>query len=425
MPSNRHDIKAPPRTLAVWILGLPILVALVYLSQLEWHGERAVDALVHSRISTDGVSFPPLTEAPWRVAASVLLFRRSDDFNTMEHHIEKALRLRPLYAPTWLERAELERRRGDLAEAARFAEHARALWSTRPTVLWQLANFEIKLGRNDIALDVLKDYWRSRPYDSLRVLSLARRLQANPEMLYVAISPGPPATIKDTHFYSRQYLDYARRIKNIDMVRAAWNNAPDELKSDTNLALDTIDFMISQQQTEFASQLWQQLTRNNPVGNIFNPGFESEVSGGGFGWRINTVKGAIINTSSTVAHGGSHALQIEFNGTENLNFHHVRQYILVEPNSRYRLTGIWRGEDITTRSGIFVDLRTIDTQKNSYSSTNKKYKTWDWQSFALELETPADTSLLELRIRRNSTDALDARLAGRVWFDDFRLEKIQ
>ncbi|MCB1805735.1 MAG: hypothetical protein KDJ99_11500, partial [Candidatus Competibacteraceae bacterium] len=49
----------------------------------------------------------------------------------VERLLQQALRERPLYAPAWLDLAELAQRQGQLPEAVRYLEYARALWPQR------------------------------------------------------------------------------------------------------------------------------------------------------------------------------------------------------------------------------------------------------------------------------------------------------
>src|SRR5690606_16270953 len=125
--------------------------------------------------------------------------------------------------------------------------------------------------------------------------------------------------------------------------------------------------------------------------------------------------GANTIIDDTTAHGGRKSLAVVFDGSENLNYYHARQPVVVEPNARYRLEGAWQGRDITTRSGIFIDIRTLDAEDNTYARNDARYGSWDWQPLNIEFETPADASLAELRIRRAPTEALDSKIAGQAW----------
>ncbi len=407
---------------AILLIGIPILIALTWLTTLIWRSQQLETNIAQGTIAANNPPALPLMEGPWRIAARTLLAQRPSNFDIIEQQLQKSLKLRPLYAPTWLNLAELERRRGQTETAARYAEQTRRLWPAHPKLLWRVANFEIKLGRYDTALEVLRDLWRVSPYESARILSLAYRLEDDPERLNHAIIPDSAKPTLDPAFYHQQFLHHAQRIKDTGMATVGWSNAPSSITRNPKYALPYINSMMWQKQPGLALDAWHQLTgKTAGPGNVHNPGFETEHLNGGFGWKFSDIKGAISSIVTEIEHPGNHTLRVEFDGSANLNYHHVRQIVPVAPGMRYRLDGRWRGENITTRSGIFVDFRTLDAEKNAYVRSSHQFKSWDWQPFTLELKMPSNAQLAEIRIRRRPTDALDQKVAGRVWFDDFTL----
>ncbi|MCZ7599505.1 MAG: hypothetical protein M5U09_19710 [Gammaproteobacteria bacterium] len=152
--------------------------------------------------------------------------------------------------------------------------------------------------------------------------------------------------------------------------------------------------MMAQRRLDAAADAWRRLT-GEPIGpgTISNPGFEFANIAGGFGWRFADTPGANTITDDTTAHGGRKSLAVVFDGSENLNYYHARQPVVVEPNARYRLEGAWQGRDITTRSGIFIDIRTRMPKKTPMREASPATAPRNWQPFTVEFQTPPDAAL--------------------------------
>lgn len=409
----------------VWLLGLPVVCVLVYLASLEWRAERFSQRLSGAApVARDGLVPPPLMEGPLRRMVRAPAPFEADPATTRAT-LREALNLRPLYAPTWLDLAELEHRLGNADAAAGYATHARRLWPAHPGLSWRVVEFHVRTGATHSALEALRDYWRLVPHHGARVLALASRLERDPHRLYQAVVPEPMPPGTDAGYHPRQFQDYARRSRDARMAIAGWRSAPRAFREDHAQALRFIDFMLTMGRITESVDAWRELTGAATVSaTIHNPGFESPLLGGGFGWRAHDPAGAAVAVDAGHSRSGRHSLRVEFDGTDNLNFHHLRQTLVIEPGARYRLVGWWRGEEITTRSGVFVDIRSLDAEANTHARTADRYGSWDWQPFELEFETPPDAALAELRVRRAPTDALDRRIEGRVWFDDLALERL-
>lgn len=411
------------RLAAVWLIGAPILVALVYLAALEWRAERLLDELRAGISPQRTIAVPPLMEGPWRTLARALASAPAPDLDAAESAIDKALALRPLYAPAWLELAEIERSRGNRDAAIAHAAHARRLWPAHAGLAWATVNLHVKSGDTAGALTALRDYWRLQPQQTRRVLSLAAILEPDSARLYRAVVPQAPATGLEPDHYPNQFQDHARRAGDPVMALAGWRAAPESYRRDGDNALRFIDFMLARRNIAPALDAWRDLTGDDASERLHNPGFEDPLTEGGFGWRLHDIEGA---ATAVVAdpHTGSRALRVTFDGSTNVNYAHARQTIAIAPAASYRLEGRWRADDITTRSGVFLDIRTLDAEKNTYARNEPRYKSWEWQPFTIEWTTPVDATLAELRVRRAPTDALDSKIAGTLWLDDLALYRL-
>jgi hypothetical protein len=335
--------------------------------------------------------------------------------DAIQRHLETSIARRPLYAPAWVDLAQLLAREGHDTQAKHYFTVARKLWPTRARLLWRTAMSQITVGHDDDALRTLSAYLSIHPDKAGQVLTMARRLQTDPELLVQALDAGLPSSR-----INKNILTSALRLKDTALATAAWNASPDEVKRDPKAALPYLQHLISEHRAEAAKAAWRVLTNTEATDTIFNPSFEGPLINGGFGWRTRKAAGAIIDRDCRVYFHGACSLKVQFEGTDNVNFHHVSQIIPVVPGRSYRISGHWRGENVSTRSGVFMEAFTVSADRR-HARIPDKIKSWRWQPFALEIAVPSNAEFLELRVRRDQTDALDRIIAGAVWFDAITL----
>ncbi len=407
---------------ATWLLATTLMAALVYLASLPWRAERAVDRFDSGMAGPGPVSPPALAESPWRAVARAARRQSPPDLAAAEAALRRAAALRPLFAPTWLQLADVVLESGDRAAALEYAARAEALWPANPDLQRAAVDFHLKAGDREAALRTLGRYWRLVPHRWLEVLALAGRLERDPGRLYPAVVPGEAPAGVDPHYFAARFQDFARRTRDPALAIAGWQQATPGFRADSAEALRYIDFLLAQRRLAPARQAWAELTgAESAPGQVHNPGFESDLLRGGFGWRLYPAEGVSASVDEGLAHGGSRSMRLAFDGAANLNYHHLRQTVEVEPGATYRLQATWRGDRITTRSGVFLDIRTIDSDRNVYVRTSARHGSWDWQPVTAEISIPADATLAEIRLRRDPTDALDSRIAGDLWLDDVTL----
>jgi hypothetical protein len=153
---------------------------------------------------------------------------------------------------------------------------------------------------------------------------------------------------------------------------------------------------------------------------IINGGFEEETAlRGGFDWRIGTVPGAEISFDRAESFEGKSSLKISFNGKENVNFHHVYQYVALKPNQEYLLKAHVKTKAVTTKSGIQLEIAGIGPAFHGASEP----LTGDngWKELTISFRTPNQSPGGIVRLRRERTDKFDRFISGTVWVDNVRL----
>ena len=211
------------------------------------------------------------------------------------------------------------------------------------------------------------------------------------------------------------------------MAKKVWEvRASLGYKADRNETLRHVDFLIFQGDLAEAYRTYKNRLREEglPVpsaGNlIINGGFEKEkFLGGGFDWKIGTIPGAEVAFDDAVAFEGKRSLRISFNGKENVDFHHVYQFVALRPDCDYVLKANIKTKAVTTKSGIKISIAGIgqDFLATSEPLTGDN----EWKELTVPFRTSNQSQGGVIRVRRDKTDKFDRFIAGTVWVDNVRL----
>jgi len=110
---------------------------------------------------------------------------------------------------------------------------------------------------------------------------------------------------------------------------------------------------------------------------------------------------------SAVAHSGTRSLRVEFDGTENVDFGHVFQYIPVARDTRYHFSAFVQTQAITTDRGIGFEILDVNHPEQ------------------LQVATAELKDAVKITLRRVPSWKFDNKLSGTVWIDDVELAPIR
>ena len=168
-------------------------------------------------------------------------------------------------------------------------------------------------------------------------------------------------------------------------------------------------------------------TAQPSVGTLLNGGFEGPVAPPGksfFDWQVAPVAQAQINLDERQRHGGARSLRIVFDATSPLDFRNVSQFVVVEQSARYRLEFYVRAEDLKSVSTPLAEVvDAADPARVLARSAPLRQGTEDWQQVALDFTTGAQAEGITVRLSRSPCDAPVCPLFGKVWYDDFTLQR--
>jgi hypothetical protein len=369
-------------------------------------------------------------DAAQRLARALVASGDRAQLAAAESLVAASLRLRPLHAPTWLDRAALQHARGNVDAAQRSIAIARELWPGRPVLLDRAARLLAKTAPRDVALRALMEFWAVAPQDASRILERAHELTDDPDALVTAAEgvwrERPKTARADQAALMRAARDAGDRV----LAQRLWQRLPADSRADESILFPSLQLLLAQGAALEADAVWQAAAGDPP--GVMNGGFEQPLIplGPDFqpgwatpGWRYRPVgRGYRIGRDADQAASGAFSLRIDFAGTDNVHLREPSQVIRVRPGTRYRLRGRWSGAGLSTRAGVFIALDSVAATPPIRLQTEARWGSWDWTPFELDIDIPDDVLLLRLSVGRNRTNALDRRIAGTLWLDDIRLE---
>jgi hypothetical protein len=364
-------------------------------------------------------------DAPARTAARRLLYEgRLGREATGESLFEHSVRARPLYAPTWLARGEWALRHGRRDRADAYATVAAALWPHRERLLWRVVMLRTQMADREGAFRALREYLRLTSSGIGPAIWIAERLEPDPARRAAWLLPNRDLSPREADAYMRRLLRVAGPIRSAAFTHRIWAGIHEPLRQDRTLVGLYVDALISSQAIEDAISAWRRHGAPGETGlPISNPGFEQPLAQGGLGWRIGDRRAASWERDRAVRHKGAFSLRISFEGTDDRLSQYASQILPVQPDRAYRLSGYWRGRQLTT-SGAYVEVRSRDAGDRLHVSNRAKLGSWDWETFGLDFRVPSKTHLVEIRIRSDAPDGPVRALAGSLWLDDLTLETL-
>ena len=335
------------------------------------------------------------------------------DAQKASEFFQRAVSEDPFYMDAWLRLAESEIALGHLEKSRAILTFADDLTSGVYRWQWPQMLLARDLGMDDVFLKNANDLLghRKLTQDTLHLLDLHHN--------------GDTAAVADDLQAENlvPYLKWLMRWGRVDATRTVWQRIVKEGEPDPDVVLQYTHFLVGKKKVLAARDIWHQF---NGTEGMTNAGFEKEITRRGFDWRYREDKQENweIRRINSAVSDESHALRVWFAGEENISFHHLYQIVPVVPLEAYRLSYRWKSKWISTDQGPFVEIYGYD-QKGLHHKGPMIKGTNLWHTETLEFTPPEDCNAVVVRLRRLKSRRFDSKIAGTLWLDDFKLEKIQ
>lgn len=338
-------------------------------------------------------------------------------------YLERAAAVNPRSERVWLELASDYEEGGDVTRATRAYQMAKAAYPISSEVASRYGRFLLRQGEFPSAFVELRRVIEVDPSLAAGAISDCWKTDPNTEDILNDVLP-PKADFYDTA------INLFIEQQQIDAALAVWKRLL-KLKHPLSIAeaIPLVNALIDQNRAADAEEAWRQALHaaNWPEGSsrrpslIFNGGFEDQPAGGGFDWREKKTSGVSYTLDRTVFHSGFQSMRVDFDGSGNLDFSGLQQYVAVNRGQTYYFEAYLRTEGITTDSGIsfLIDdpFHSGKIQVSTISMTGDN----PWTLVSTEVKASTETDFLTITLKRIPSWKFDNKLRGTVWVDDVSL----
>lgn len=335
-------------------------------------------------------------------------------------YYRRAVQLNPRSAYIKLDLASALEMNGNAAEADKVYRAAQENYPISAEVAWRYGNFLVRQQRLPEAYAQIHRALAVDPKLIPPAISLCWRSNPDANVLLDQVLPNTVAA-------DEAALAYLVRAKQPDAARTVWNRMLAlKFSTDWKAVFPFIDLLVAQGQFEQAGQVWKQAlgaaglsAAGFPSGTlVFNGGFENDILNGGFGWREHDPPGSSFDYDSSEKHSGIRSARLTFDGSQNVEYGDLYQFVLVQPNARYRFQGFLRLDQISTDSGMRFEIRDPHHPRDLDVLTPNETGTEPWTLEESDFTTGPQTQLILIRVRRLPSQHFDNKLSGTVWVDD-------
>jgi tetratricopeptide (TPR) repeat protein len=342
-----------------------------------------------------------------------------------------ALSLDPHSATTWLDLAASYESEGNAAAARDAFQQAKRVYPISAEVAWRYGNFLLRQNEIPAAFAEIRQSVAVDPKRAAEAVSRSWRLDPDINSIIENVLP-PAAPI---------YLDAIRELDAdaaMDPALTVWEKLralQPPPRIDVTQVIPFTDSLVQAHRIDDAHRVWTQavtLANPNPPPNdssgslIWDGGFETAVSGGGFSWVYAPASlGVQSSFDAKEKHSGERSLRLIFDGRRNVDFSGICHIAFVEPGASYRLSAWVHTQALTTDQGVRFRLEWTENAHNASVETSDVHGTQAWTEVSIPWTATGDESRqVRVCISRKPSDDFGSRIHGTVWIDDVALTPV-
>src|SRR5579859_1807849 len=414
-----------PARLAVAILAFALAATLAYSSI---RNARAVyQASLGTRSGYESaVRLEPGNAENWYLLGRYWQYSLDEpDAGRAIQNYRHSLSLNPRSADTWLDLAAVYESEGDLQSARDAFLQAKHAYPLSAAVSWRYGNFLLRQEEIPQAFAQIRSAVYADPKRSAEAFSRCWRVAPNVNAILDTVLPPD----RDG------YLAVIRELGSSDQFSAAltvWQRLvaihPTLQLSD---AAPFADLLIQNQQIGDAHRVWDDALRlansprnlDPPRSVLWDGGFETGVTGGGFAWVLPYPSGGVRSGYDVrQKHSGKYSLRLTFDGRHNPNFDGVCTNAEVRPETSYRLSAWVRTQSLTTDQGVRLRLSWhAESHPGSFLDTPDVQGTQPWTLLEMPWTSGKDVRYARICIMRSASAKFDNQIQGTAWIDDVAL----
>ena len=344
------------------------------------------------------------------------------DLKQSLHFLKKAIEHNPLEQQYWIQLAKILFRIGEKEASGKALEKAVSVFPTGYQGRWVSGNLLLQQGAVEKAITHFSYILTHYPNQGYLVYEILRKAFNDPDFVFEKIVPKDSAS-------TSQYLAYLYEIGDKESAQKVWQKKVLlGHRASRDETIRHIEFLIGRGDLSEAFMIWKARLGQEGLplsagGNLItNGGFEKDtILGGGFDWKMSQVAGAEVSFDPSNAFEGGRSLKIAFNGKENVDFHHVSQYVALKPDTDYMLKAQVKTREVTTKSGLKLEISGVGP--TFHGASEALVGDNGWKELMVTFRTPAQAQGGSVRIRREKIDKFDRFISGVVWIDNASLKE--
>ncbi len=306
---------------------------------------------------------------------------------------------------------------GDSALAESALREALSLAPNNVRARWRLANLQLRLGKNEAALEEFRAVVTSDPDRLPASLSAAwQATEGNIDAVRSLANNEPRAQLALANFLATQ----ARADLAVSIIAGIDREALRALPECGKF----LDMLIMTGRVQEANRIWRDLVQESAERLLSNGGFEAPFRQGlgQFDWDLKSSDYARIGVATGDPHSGARALRISYLGKDTTRIdEEARQLVALQAGRSYRLTCFARADNLATPDGPQIVVTLGDGKTSLVASNRLPAGSYDWQQIVLDFTLPADQSTIYISVKQIPRFSYVDPTQGTVWFDDFVL----
>ena len=323
----------------------------------------------------------------------------------------------------WFALARMRERTGDAAGAELASARALELAPNYAPVLWLSGNILLRRGRTDEALNQMRRAAELDPQFAIHFVAAAAQSVAKDDFTALEQIVGNAVAVRSA------LVVYLRQNKQFEAARSVWQELPDTDRRE--LGNDLATALLAAKKYRLALPIYQLQAATDAekpsLGQFTNGGFENEMAASNanpFGWQIADGTQPQIAPYSSTRHGGERSLIVYFNSVSATDFRSIGQTVAVEGRADYNFEAFLKTEKLQSGAPIYWEMIDAGDGRALAKTTAVPTGDNDWQKLSADFKTTEATEAVTFRLTRAAcTLPSSCSTVGKIWFDDFTLQK--
>ncbi len=335
------------------------------------------------------------------------------DLVSAEKFLQRALKVSPYYIPAWLSLAELRNDQGKKEIANSILDFCHQMTEKLKWWRWEKTLTAYQLGKIELLPQELNYIIKEIDGKERKAaLTLAFTIWPDPEELLSNI--GEENTIL--------LFKHAIANKHVEQVKYLWEQIElSESEYEQKDLLRVIDMFLKYDEVAFAGKIWRKHVSSEPL--LFNGDFSRPLMKQAFGWRKGKNNDVEQSLKPVAESGEKNSLQLRFKGWNNVDYHHLYQIVPL-PSGHYQLTAKGRTRKLTTDQLPYFEVCGYKCKTMTRVTSDMFEADQNWEEVSVNFNVPSECSAVVIRIRRNESNQLDAKISGSLWITEVAIDPL-